>query len=309
MKKPYLVYSKEAPLQVIDYYESGFYPAERLRGGLKTVIVFPENDRKHEIPIGSVWVYDKRTDFNPDILKGDVGCGMTMGIIKGDIPDEALAEKIFNILIKNDIKIGRGNHFIDLLTAHFQFPEDTSTIVVHSHYSLENDNPSDYTSAIKHMQQGLDSRRRILEIIFSDPEITGVIYKDWTHNSVEMTNDNLIYRKGAFDLKKTDGEGLLALNPYDGLYSYAGSNFKKFDSMPHAIGRKNTDLKADFSKIKKLFKEGKYECWDIRASERPAGLDEEYKSGKDFLSIFWSNFRLFDSKQTFLKPKYVFYTG
>lgn len=309
MDTPSLGQGQEKNLNVVDYTNSGFYPTDELKKGLKEVIVFPEQTKKHDIPNGSVWVYDKRMPYNPNILKSDVGCGMTMGIIKSQDAPEILAEKIFETLLKKNIKIGRGNHFIDLLPPHFRFPDDTLSLLVHSDFNWDNELPTDYTMARKYMDNAVNTRTSLLETIFEETGSTGVIYKDWTHNSVEINEDSMIYRKGSIDLSKTENEGLLALNPYEGVYIYAGTNPTEYGSMQHAVGRRNNLTKTDFSRIKRKFKQGKYECWDIENSDKPEGLHDEYKTRSEFSRAFVFRTLPYPTVKVFMRPKYVFYTG
>lgn len=293
--------------KITDYTNKGFYPTKKLQEGLLELIIFPEQTTKKEIPNGSVWVYDKSTPYNPQILKSDVGCGMTLAVCDLDLDDKKTPFKIIEILKKHEIKIGRGNHFLDFFKGHPIYGEHRTSLILHSDFNPQNESASNYEMALKQIEKAKQKRIDVLNTICEGLKTSFIIEQNWTHNSVEITPNNIVYRKGAINLDETIYHGLLALNPFDGVYLYKGKNNTTYNSMQHGVGKKASN-KASFLDVKKVVKYGKYEIWDIEKSQRPKNLDLEYNDWKVFLETF-EKYQFPFLSNSVLKPKFVAHTG
>jgi hypothetical protein len=302
---PKIVTSKG--FKITDYSNKGFYPAKKFQQGLLELIVFPEQTSKNEIPNGSVWVYDKSTPYNPQILKSDVGCGMTLAVTDLDLNDRKTPFKIIEILKKKQIKIGRGNHFLDFLKGHPLHGEHCTSILLHSDFNTENKSATNYEMALDQIKKAKEKRIDVLKTICEGLKASYVIKENWTHNSVEITPENIIYRKGAINLDENRYTGLLAINPFDGIYLYKGKNPDTYNSMPHGVGKKSSNNASCFD-VKKVITYGNFEIWDIENSQRPKNLDIEYHDWKVFLHTF-GKYQLPFLSNSNLKPKFVVHTG
>ncbi len=216
-----------------------YYPQANLRENLERLIIFTENAAKKEIPNGSVFIYNC-IEYNPQILKSDIGCGITAFILQSiDFDDETTTE-ILKAINELGIHIGQGNHFLDFTTAHPVLRRKNKAsrmIYLHSDFNNENIVPTSYSEAKKLENKAKDQRYSYLEKLTRLLGISAEFYMNWTHNSVNLENDRLVYRKGAINLSETKGIGVLALNPIEGLMLYA-AEFKDYHySMQHGLGR------------------------------------------------------------------------
>ena len=228
---------KSQGITIRNYGSEHFFPDEKHRTGLKEVIIFCENCKKYDIPNGSVWVYDGCTSYNPVILKDDIGCGITAFIIEELIYDEKTVKDIVLALSELEVNIGRGNHFIDFTEKHPK-AEWGNMIFLHSGFNENKAFPINIDQAVKAQNNASHKRINTLEKIIKRLQIKAEFYKDWTHNSVERKDDLIIYRKGAIDISKTQNEGILALNPFDGFYFYVSDWERFYGSMQHGAGKR-----------------------------------------------------------------------
>ena len=215
-----------------------YYPSEQLAKGLKKVIIFAENAKKRNIPNGSVFIYDGKASYNPEILSSDVGCGITSFITDEISFDEKIINDISKAVDEVGIHIGQGNHFLDFTTGHPAIKDKATTMIfLHSDFNNENILPQDYSQAKDLEKRATDTRFQYVEKLSKLLGISSEFYRDWVHNSVNKENDSLVYRKGAINLQETEGVGVLALNPIDGLLLYAGDFSEYNHSAQHGLGR------------------------------------------------------------------------
>ena len=223
-----------------NFGEIYYYPSKELQLGLKELIIFKENTNKNHIPNGSVWVYKDNQEYTPKILTSDVGCGITAATIEELEYTDKTIDDILNAIDSINVHIGQGNHFIDFTTGHPSLQNKnvaTSMIFLHSDFNFDKTCPHSYASAKSFEQSATERRIDYLQKIIKELGIKGKIYKNWTHNSVNKEDDNLVYRKGCINVDETEGIGLLALNPFQGLYLYASDWHRYQRSMQHGVGR------------------------------------------------------------------------
>ncbi len=231
--------NKDNEFEIINFGEY-YFPSEELQKDLKKLIIFTENTVKHNVPNGSVFVYDKNAEYNPEILKSDVGCGITAFIMEGMPFDDKSKKEILKAVDSLNTHIGQGNHFLDFTTPHPKVRKDnleSIMVFLHSDFNNENYVPKTFEEAKGLEQRAKDKRLSYLEQLANLLGLKYEFYNDWTHNSVNLEDDFLVYRKGAINLKETNNIGLLALNPLDGLYLYAADFEEYLHSMQHGTGR------------------------------------------------------------------------
>lgn len=257
-----------------------FYrPPENLARGLKKLIIFPENEKRHEIPNGSVWVYDTKMPFNPGILNADAGCGMCAFLTERIDFSDRFIKELARILTEDELSIGRGNHFIDFCEGHPNF-RGGNLVVLHSNFNKEQNIPKTFYEAAAMIERAKRARAITLKRLLDRLRVAGEFYQDWPHNTVETKNGSTIYRKGAVDTSKTQNEGMLALNPYDGFYFYISRCHEFCHSMQHGAGKKtggNSGLEACIAA-----KEKKVRIYSFLDGKRPPALYDEFNDGLAF---------------------------
>ena len=218
-----------------NYY---YYPSQQLAKGLKEIIIFAENTKKRNIPNGSVYIYDENVSYNPEILKTDVGCGIISFITDEINYDNQSINNILKAVNEIGTHIGQGNHFLDFTTGHPTIKDrNTTMIFLHSDFNNKNRLPRNYSEAKDLEKKAIDTRFQYVEKLSKLLGISAEFYRDWVHNSVNKENNSLVYRKGAINLQETEGVGVLALNPIDGLLLYGG-NFSEYNySAQHGLER------------------------------------------------------------------------
>lgn len=294
-------------IKVRNFGDLYFYPSTRLMDGLKEVVIFKENTIKHEIPNGSIWIYDSKIPYIPEILDSDIGCGIT-SFITGEICfDENSRHEILKAVDSIGIHLGQGNHFLDLTIGHPDARRKNlsgNMIFLHSDFNNKNIIPLDFKGARNLMEQAKEKRHKYLEKLTLLLGITAKFYRDWTHNTVTLDGDVTIYRKGAINVSETDGVGVLALDPVDGLYLYAAEFNDYYSSMQHAAGRIGSK-----SELLGFMKKESY------GIARGYVLPSELCSNKDFketraqtynkIDKFTSSFWMQNSMIGFCVPEYV----
>jgi len=215
-----------------------YYPSQQLVKGLKKIIIFAENTKKRNIPNGSVYIYDENVSYNPEILKTDVGCGIISFITDEINYDNQSINNILKAVNEIGTHIGQGNHFLDFTTGHPTIKDrNTTMIFLHSDFNNKNRLPRNYSEAKDLEKKAIDTRFQYVEKLSKLLGISAEFYRDWVHNSVNKENNSLVYRKGAINLQETEGVGVLALNPIDGLLLYGG-DFSEYNySAQHGLGR------------------------------------------------------------------------
>jgi len=234
-------------MELINFGEY-YYPPKELKQNLEKLIIFSENQTKKNIPNGSFFVYDS-LEYDPQILKSDVGCGISSFITEDiDFTDKNI-DDILKAVNELGIHIGQGNHFIDFTIGHPNL--HGNMIYLHSDFNNENIVPQNYDQAKILEKRAYDLRLDYLEKLTKTLGINSEFYKDWTHNSVEIKDNLMIYRKGTIDLKKSDQIGVLALNPLDGVFLYCG-NFEDYEyCAQHGTGRIGSKSELLSSLVKK----------------------------------------------------------
>ena len=214
-----------------------------------------------------------------------------------------LINSLLNIINEEKIQIGRKNHFIDFCEGH-PFKTDKDLIIIHSDFNLSRITPLNYDQAKDLEKIAEEKRICAIEKLVNKLGINGLFYKNWTHNSVNMENGKIIYRKGSINLNETDWEGVLSLNPYEGVYFYVGYMKDHQDSMQHALGKKNLEQTTKFGQ--EIHKKGKVEIMKIDHENIPENLYMEYNDVFDgFAKYFEFNQKRIGSSE----PKLVISTS
>ncbi|MDD3175329.1 MAG: hypothetical protein PHU51_02535 [Candidatus Nanoarchaeia archaeon] len=234
-------FEREIPFKVRNYGDFYYYPSPDLIPNLKEIILFTENTKDKKIPNGSVWVYSvddtKKINYNPEILKTDVGCGITGMIIPPLTFDNSTISDIFKAVNELNVDIGQGNHFLDFTTGYPKNRRESNMVFLHSDFNKENYLPTTFEEAKNLEKTAENKRKEYLLNLAKKLQIKGKLYHNWTHNSVKIEKDELVYRKGSIDVSESEGIGILALNPVDGLYLYASDWADYRSSMQHGTGR------------------------------------------------------------------------
>lgn len=271
------MYSMEANGMTIQNMSGDyFFPDEHIREGLEKVILFPEADPSHRIPNGSAWTY-KENVYRPEILGDDVGCGITGFMLQNYDSIDELADETLKVLEKEDISIGRGNHFIDICEG---YDSTHKTLFIHSDMNKEGVTPKTLQKAQQMQKDAVEKRVDVIDTLTSKLGLKTEYLDDWTHNTVE-SEDGMVYRKGTISV--VDNEGILALNPFDGMLLY-GADFSDYDGMmQHSTGVDREDrvdmtpyLHGQVGK-KRVFR---------TKGERPENLYKEYRSPSSFAEAF-----------------------
>jgi hypothetical protein len=295
-------YIVKGNFRVRNYGETHFFPKQSLREGLKEVIIFKENNKKYEIPNGSVWVYDRSRGYIPEILREDVGCGITGYIIEQLNYSPKDVREILKSIRDTGIRIGRGNHFIDFCTAHPK-ATDSNMLFLHSDFHFDHKHPISFEGAKAMEQESKDRRRESIEKIIKGLDIKGEFYNDWTHNTVEVGEEQTIYRKGAINIQSSNGEGILALNPFEGFFFYASKWGNYHGSMQHGTGKKAAK-KFDKSKLE-IIRTGNVEGLVIDRTNMPEDVHKYYNE----FNAFYETFCKEQLSIGYSRPKLVVYTG
>lgn len=275
----------------IKNYGNYFYrPPENMISGLKEIIIFNENSKKHNIPNGSVWVYDALTGYNPDILKSDVGCGITAFITEKIDFDKKTRFDILKAVHQIKLNIGQGNHFIDFTIGHpsSDSEQEHNMIYLHSDFNSEKKTPLTFQDAKTIENEATEKRCSYIEKLSKILGIRSEFYNNWTHNSVNLENENFVYRKGSINLKDTDYVGALALNPIDGIYLYVMCSKKNHGSMQHGVGRKNSKSELMKHLVKEKFgiSRGYSVCTTEIDKKIHDAVNRSYNSQEEFIKNF-----------------------
>jgi hypothetical protein len=296
--------TKSNGISIRNYGDQHFFPPKRLQDGLEEVVVFNENTSKRDIPNGSVWQYRENTRYNPELLKDDVGCGISRYDVEGDFPTKESAsrselleyvDELWGAVNDEDITIGRGNHFIDFTSYNsYRHPDKTTSVFVHSDMNPMGETPQTYDQAVQRIRDASEARDEVADTLLDrlglDYEKTG----DWPHNTVDRTESGLLYRKGAITLESgedADGasEGILGMTPSRGLFRYAIStdldSWEKLKySMQHGVGK--IQSQNMFYKEWPNRRENKKEVYFV--SEPNRKLEDSYQSISEFTDTFGS---------------------
>lgn len=297
----FLMYPQHFKLKDSEFFITNFgeyyFPNKSLRKNLEEIILFSEDSKKHNIPNGSVFVYKKSSDYNPRILKTDVGCGITAYLMESLDFDENNRRKTFEEILKVvteiNMHIGQGNHFLDFTTTHPSLRtknEETMFVFLHSDFNNEKYLPVSFEEAKDLESRAKERRIEFLERLSSRLGLHGEFYNDWTHNSINIEDNHIIYRKGAINLKESNGIGLLALNPVEGLYLYVAEYEDFYNSMQHGVGKKpkTTNQIAKYDSVFQMYSYGiarGFSPKDLTEMQKET-IRSKYKNIDDFIDNF-----------------------
>lgn len=206
--------------------------------GLRELILFPGCDRK--IPNSSVWVVSPHQFYMPEILGDDVGCGIVCFITEELDPKQA-ADAAYDHLKKQNV-LGRGNHFVDFcspLETYVMETEPHNLMLIHTDGKSQDPSiPKNFREAEKKTKKAEEFRQGLGETLLDKIGVKGKLMGDWTHNSIEQTDEHAIYRKGAIKTKHRKIHPLPAnLGEKIWFYTVTQDNMPPHNSMPHGTGR------------------------------------------------------------------------
>lgn len=296
--------TKSDDITIRNYGDQHFFPPERLHEGLEEVLVFNENTKKRDIPNGSVWQYDASTQYNPELLKDDVGCGISRYELEDSFPTKQhgtdselrdFMQELWSAVDAEDLSIGRGNHFIDFTSYNsYRHESGKPAVFVHSDMNPRGETPQSYDGARQRIKEASEGRDEVAETLLDKLQISFQKTGDWPHNTVEREDSGLVYRKGAIKLREQaesseSAEGILGLTPSRGLFRYGIStdleSWKKLKySMQHGVGK----IKAQkmFYKEWENHRENKKEVYRVSGINKK--LEEGYQSIDEFTKTFGS---------------------
>lgn len=236
-------------VNIISFENTYYYPSAQLQRGLDTLVRFPDGEFKRDsIPNSTVWVYNPaQHKYNPDILAGDAGCGIAAFFID-EVDPKGAADTIFEKLARKGI-LGRGNHFVDICSAYESASQDAepkpphNILLVHTHGDNRDiRNPTTVREAQKRQQYAEEFREYLGNQLAADiGSKTCRMLGNWTHNSVEETEEGIIYRKGVVKVEPKKLY-ILPANIGEMILFYTVSDqhplkLPPYSSMPHATGR------------------------------------------------------------------------
>lgn len=230
-------------------YEDCFYHPPDWPG-LEEVIRFPDGEvRQNSLPNSTVWVFNAANHvYRPEILGSDAGCGMA-GFIVADIDHREAADRFYTFLRDTFLKgrrnrrsIGGGNHFIDICAPIDSIAdlhqEPYKIILIHTH-GPDKSLPTTIEEAQRKQQQAATFRRELGKELSALVESPSKLMGDWTHNSIALEDQKVVYRKGVV---KAEEEKIHFLPAHLGakilLYTLNSQNPPPYSSLPHATGRR-----------------------------------------------------------------------
>lgn len=270
---------KKEKEKIINLGKVYFHPTQNLKKNLSYVLVFAENLMKRDIPSGSVWHF-KDTNYRPEILRDDVGCGMTMFLMTDTIPCQDW------IKVLRNYSIGGGNHFLNI----GKFNENMNFLLLHADLNEEKTVPKSVQEAKQMVEDASRKREQLIQSILQELGISGELFKDWPHNSIQVEEGQTTYLKGVVDSKKSQGVGLMGLTPIDGsfLYLQIAKNLNGY--MQHGIGVKNYNFKKFYKKdlinpnLSYLTKE-----------TAPGEVNDSFIEYKETIGRFWPKYIFLDN--------------
>ena len=193
--------------------------------GLERFILLPDHcPGKGLLPEGSVAVFDRSGHTaSSEYLGPDVGCGMTLARFEGPIDDiEHVNYKIWEGLraVKTELgSLGSGNHFINLYEVSsvkgnslaensLSLNVKDAVVVVHSGSRLQG--KAVYESGVSgedylRLYEGLidfarRNREKLLQLVEKSAGKKLSILIDKPHNTLEVKDERVLYRRGAIKL-------------------------------------------------------------------------------------------------------------
>lgn len=233
-------------VNIISFTDSHYFPLAQLRKGLETFVRFQDGEFKRgSIPNSTVWVYNPTGhNYNPEILGGDVGCGIAAFFIS-KVDPIAAADNIFKELNGKRI-IGRGNHFVDICSKYKSAEESEprpahNILLIHTH-GEDTTIPATIAQAQDRQHYAEEFREQLGYRLARDigSSLCRMI-GNWTHNSIEETEQGIIYRKGAVKVQPNKihilPESIGATVLFYTVTDERPLQLPPYLSMPHATGR------------------------------------------------------------------------
>ena len=239
-------------VKILSFEDTHYYPPPALRVGLETLVRFPDGEfKRNSIPNSTVWVYNPAQHrYHSKILGNDVGCGIAAFVID-EVDPKIAADTIFKKLARKGI-LGRGNHFVDICGAYHSAEEASAMqqgkqphnlLLVHTHGDNKDTSTSRSIAEAQVRQKYAEKFREQLghQLAADIGSKTCTLFGNWMHNSVEETEEGIVYRKGV--VKVQSGKiYVLPANIGEMILFYTVSDTAPFQmppyhSMPHAAGR------------------------------------------------------------------------
>ena len=252
-------------VEIISFEDTYYYPPPALREGLDTLVRFPDGEFKQTgIPNSTVWVYNPaRHKYTPDIFGGDAGCGIAAFFID-EVDPKAAADTIFDKLAGKGI-LGRGNHFVDICGV-YESAEETpqkphhNILLVHTHGDNRDTGiPETIAEAQKREQYAKEFREYLGHQLAVDIGSRSCnMLGNWTHNSVEETDEGIIYRKGVVKVESMKVHILPESIGAKVLFYTVADKFPltipPYSSMPHATGRAGPrgEMKVSLEEVREM---------------------------------------------------------
>src|SRR3989338_3407417 len=186
--------------------------------GLKKLIILPDySPGKGRLPNGSVAIYSANEhSISGEFLGPDIGCGMLLARFGENLGDD-LAYANYGIFVKlreaRKASLGSGNHFINIYKVETSnlpnLDKEDNVVLIHSGSRLYGRDifgkrlvGERYVEAHEHAQMfARQNRQKLLEIVMEASATETDTLLDIPHNTVELNNGEVIYRKGAVKLK------------------------------------------------------------------------------------------------------------
>ncbi len=256
-------------VNIISFEDTHYYPPPQLREGLDTLVRFPDGEFKRDsIPNSTVWVYNPAEHrYKPEIFGGDEGCGIAAFFIDEVDPKEA-ADIIFKKLAGKGI-LGRGNHFVDICGAYDSASQDAepkpphNILLVHTHGDNRDITiPTTIAKAQERERYAEQFREYLGHQLAADigSKVQGIL-GNWTHNSVEETEQGIIYRKGIVKVKPMKvhilPESIGAMVLFYTVSDEHPFQMPPYNSMPHATGRAGPrgEMKVSLEEVREMRKQ------------------------------------------------------
>lgn len=259
--------------------------------GLKKLVLLPDYcPGKGLLPVGSVAVFDSfNHEFKAGYLGPDIGCGMTLATFGKTLEDmEYVSHKIAAELrsVETELgSLGSGNHFIDLFNVGEvkgveKLRAGDTVALIHSGSRLQGKKAYErglvgekYLDAYGSCTDFAIKNRQALSGLVekgAETELTQII--DRCHNTIEYGNGNIVYRKGAVNLKAGELTVLPAGAGRDALLLKARDNISDVEySMCHGTGRKMSradakEMGLDAEELrKKVFIPSTINDWEFKS--------------------------------------------
>jgi len=241
------------------------------KNGLNRVVIMPDYAPGKYLPVGTALFYEKDGHkIKKEYLGTDVGCGMVLSKFeKNDFNLEQSVNEVTEKLIENNSglgSLGGGNHFITIYelksSDNSYFREGDFFSLIHSgsrergriFYQKNLDEKKYFDEQGKIIKYAVDNRLKLLDLLNQKTKTKSEVYIHNTHNFIERTSDEIIYRKGLIKLNSGELSVIPSSMSGEAVIIRAKNNVKEIGfSLPHATGRKISRSEA---KTKNFFSEG-----------------------------------------------------